>query len=210
MLTLYAVPHSLYCAKTRILLRAKGIGWAEQTPAQDRAAFDAASPFGNLPAIRHGDFTLSDSEAIAEYLEEAFPAPALLPKGLEARAQARMRGRFHDTRLEPAVRALFPLVTSRDALAAARAGSVIQTRLAQLAALLGQGRAFDLGDCGYGPTFLWLDLLVKDLGLALDWPEPVQAYRAWLGAVPSVAAELAAYAPHAQEWMDEKQAARGA
>ncbi len=43
-----------------------------------------------VPMLRHGDFHLSESSAIAEYLEEAFPgSPPLLPENLQQRARAR-------------------------------------------------------------------------------------------------------------------------
>ncbi|MEW5741062.1 MAG: glutathione transferase [Myxococcota bacterium] len=47
---------------------------------------------GRVPALQHGDFVLAESNAIAEYLEDAFPAPAhprLFPEGLRERAVAR-------------------------------------------------------------------------------------------------------------------------
>lgn len=207
---LYAVPHSLYCAKTRILLRAKGLEWQECSPAQDPVGFAAASPFGNLPALRHGDFGLSDSEAIAEYLDEVFPAPPMLPQTPEARARARERGRFHDTRLEPAVRALFPRVAKPDGAAAGAAMAAVSNRLAQLAALLTHPLPFGLGDCGFAPTFLWIDLLAQDCGVLPCWPDAVLRWRGALEAEPAVAQELAAYRPHAAAWMSEKRALRAA
>ncbi|WP_022702718.1 glutathione S-transferase family protein [Pseudorhodobacter ferrugineus] len=207
---LFSVPHSLYCAKTRILLRAKGLDWHEQPPSADRDLFAKASPFGNLPAILDGDFALSDSEAIAEYLNEAYPTPPMLPDAPAARARMRERGRFHDTRLEPAVRALFPLVAAPNPNAAAQAATAITQRLAQLAILLSHPLPFGLGDCGYAPTFLWIDLLTKDMGLSLDWPPAVRDYRAGLDSLPCVAAELSAYHPHATAWMAEKQTLRSA
>lgn len=45
-----------------------------------------------VPALQHGDFWLSESSAIAEYLEQVFPPPAyarLLPDEPRARARAR-------------------------------------------------------------------------------------------------------------------------
>ena len=205
---LFTVPHSLYCAKTRILLRAKGLKWTEYTPAADRAGFAAVSPFGNLPALLDGDFALSDSEAIAEYIDETYPAPPMLPENLQARARMRERARFHDTRLEPAVRALFPLVAVPGQAAATRAATAITQRLAQLAVLLDHDLPFGLGDCGYPPTFLWIDLLTQHMGLPLRWPRAVHSYRTALQTRPCVATELAAYRPHATAWMDEKQIAR--
>src|SRR5512133_3747509 len=43
-----------------------------------------------VPMLRHRDLYLSESSAIAEYLEEAFPgSPRLLPDDLHQRARAR-------------------------------------------------------------------------------------------------------------------------
>lgn len=48
---------------------------------------------GRIPALVHDGFWLAESSAIAEYLEDLFPAPkytALLPKNEKDRARARM------------------------------------------------------------------------------------------------------------------------
>src|SRR5262249_50164479 len=43
-----------------------------------------------VPMLRHGDFHLSESSAIVEYLEDAFPdSPRMLPTDLRQRARAR-------------------------------------------------------------------------------------------------------------------------
>lgn len=47
---------------------------------------------GRIPALVHGDFVLTESSAISEYLEEIFPAPeyqAVYPKASQQRARAR-------------------------------------------------------------------------------------------------------------------------
>jgi len=47
---------------------------------------------GRIPALVHGDFVLTESSAITEYLEEVFPAPeyqAVYPKSSQQRARAR-------------------------------------------------------------------------------------------------------------------------
>lgn len=208
MLTLYSVPHSLYCSKTRVLLCAKGLTWDELDPPGGAASaqYRALFPFGNLPGLVHDGFALSDSEAIAEYLEEAFPAPPMLPKDLHARAKARERSRFHDTRLEPALRGLFPQVSRPDPVAVAAAMLAVSTRLEQLAVLVRTPHAFDLGDCGYPATFLWIDLITEALQQDLVWPDAVREYQTRLEALPCVAKELAAYRPHCTEWVATKRA----
>ncbi len=45
-----------------------------------------------MPTLVHGDFSVSESSAIIEYLEDAFPAPhhlAVLPASVRGRARAR-------------------------------------------------------------------------------------------------------------------------
>lgn len=37
-------------------------------------------PFGKIPCMRHGDFTLWESRAILSYIDHAFPGPALAPR----------------------------------------------------------------------------------------------------------------------------------
>jgi len=39
----------------------------------------AINPFGRMPVMRHGDFELYESKAIATYLDRAFRGPALFP-----------------------------------------------------------------------------------------------------------------------------------
>lgn len=52
-------------------------------------AYALSSLTARVPALQHGDFVLSESSAITEYLEELFPDPALYPKSAQARARAR-------------------------------------------------------------------------------------------------------------------------
>ncbi|RUS59389.1 glutathione S-transferase family protein [Pseudorhodobacter sp. E13] len=206
MLTVYAIPPSLYCAKLRITLRAKGVAWREVLPpgGYGSADYKALVPSGNLPAVQVDGLLLADSEAIAEYLNEVYPSPAMLPDTAAGRARMRERGRFHDTRLEPALRALFGSIKAPDAALSAAQSGAISERLAQLGRMLGaDDLAFGLGDCGYPITFAWIDALTPVLGLQIDWPQAVRAYRARVEAVGPVAAELQSYVPVLQAWLAE-------
>lgn len=205
MITLYTSAESLYCAKLRIALRHKGVAFRESPKPADYLDIVAQ---GSLPGMDHDGFILGDSEAIIEYVEEAFAGPALLPDGPQARARARERARFHDTRLEPALRGLFAHVApaGRDPGVVARQVAEIDRQLACLAALLARAPdlPFGLGDCGLPVTFGWIDLIVPALGARLSWPGPVCTYRARLDAVSAVAAEMATYRPQMLGWMARK------
>jgi len=206
---LYSVPVSLYCAKTRILLRHKALDYTETLPpgGYGAAAYKEIIPSGNLPAIDDNGFLLADSEAIAEYIEEAYPLPPALPSDLKTRAKARELGRFHDTRLEPAVRLLFPQVNpTPDPTALLKAEDAINLRLGQLDQMLSpsDGKTLTLGDCGYPPSFLWIDSLANHFGLTINWPDNVQTYRKQLDDIPAVTEEMTAYSAIPAPWIASK------
>src|SRR5690606_4002060 len=56
------------------------------------SAYRALSTTWRVPSLVHGDFTLSESSAITEYLEDVFPPPshaAVYPESPHKRARAR-------------------------------------------------------------------------------------------------------------------------
>ena len=59
--------------------------------------FLEASPFRKIPAIDDDGFTLSDSSAIAHYLEAKYPEPRLIPQEPQARGRAVWFDEFCDT-----------------------------------------------------------------------------------------------------------------
>lgn len=186
MIQLYSLPHSSYSAKVRICLLAKGVPFEEVAPPGGYASNDYAKivPASTIPAIDHGGFVLWDSEAITEYLEEAFPQPAMLPGDLRLRAFARSLSRFHDTRLEPNIRALFAHVApqSRDTDKVAGSVSLIERRLQQLSVILERapflpGDRLLLSDCGFAISFPLLDSLGAAIGFETALADNVAAYR---------------------------------
>lgn len=157
MMVFYATPVSSYSAKVRIVLAVKGIPHVEQMPpgGYRSAEYRAVVPMGTLPAIRLGDWVLSESEAINEYLDEAHPSPPMLPGDARARARIRFVCRFHDLVLEPRVRALFAHVkpAGRDPRRVAALRGEIETGIAQLASWVQPQpwlltTAISLADCG--------------------------------------------------------------
>ena len=207
MITLYSIPESLYSAKLRIVMRMKQIPFEVLPPpgGYGSDAYKEVVPAGTVPAILHDGFVLADSEAIAEYLNEVFEEPQMLPGDAKERARARERSRFHDTRLEPEVRAMFSQIApGRDPDLVAAKGALINARLGQLAGLVEGRTDLTLGDVGFPISFLWIDLFAPVLGWDLDWPQEVRAYRKALEENPFVEEELSSYRPHAEAWVLSK------
>ena len=80
--------------RTRIALALKGLAYRQQgvdlrTGAQRSEAFVALNPQGMVPALEVDGVVLTQSPAILEWLEEAYPAPALLPTDALGRARVR-------------------------------------------------------------------------------------------------------------------------
>jgi glutathione S-transferase len=87
-LTLFGAPRSSYVRSVVMGLVEKGLAYRHepfrfQTPEQL-----AVHPFGRIPALRDGDFTLFETSAILRYLEESFEGPSLVP--LNPRLRAKM------------------------------------------------------------------------------------------------------------------------
>ncbi|MEN8656407.1 MAG: glutathione S-transferase [Marivita sp.] len=212
MLRIYTSDHSLYCAKLRILFRHKQIAFEEAPPPGGGGSAEYLSivPSGNIPALVDGDLVLTDSEAIAEYLEEKYPERPMLPETQVGRALSRERSRFADTRLEPALRLTFPHVapSSRDAGAINAAHAIITKRLVALAVMLDWSPLprdhLWMGDCGTIVTLEWIALFEGPVIAALDWPEAVTTYRRQMLQHAAVADEMTAYRPEMLHYMREK------
>lgn len=96
MLTLYSYFRSSASYRLRIALALKGLAH-ETVPVhllkgggeQHQAAYRAVNPAGLVPVLQDGDTVLTQSLAIMEYLDEAYPASPLLPSGALDRARVR-------------------------------------------------------------------------------------------------------------------------
>jgi len=212
VLTVYAIPISLYCAKLRILLRHKDLKWREIDPpgGYGSGKYKKIVPSGNLPALIDDGLQIADSEAIAEYLNEVHPEPPMLPDVPGKRAKVRERSRFHDTRLEPALRAVFPQLRekTRDRTLIDAQAEAITARLGQLAVMLADNLVTEdapltLGDCGYPVTLTWIEALGPILGMEVAVPGAVADYLAALRAHKAVADELDDYAPKLKRWLGQ-------
>jgi glutathione S-transferase len=110
MLKLCGFHLSNYHNKVRIALLEKGVAFEEDAscrPSQDEA-FLARSPMGKVPFVElDGGVRLVESQAICEYLEDAYPQKPLYPRDPLARAKARELITVMELHLELVARRLY-------------------------------------------------------------------------------------------------------
>jgi GST-like protein len=68
---------------------------------QHKPEYLAINPQGTIPTMQHGDRVLTESTAIMEYIDEAFPGPQLMPDDPRDRWRVRWWMKFMDQWLAP-------------------------------------------------------------------------------------------------------------
>lgn len=101
MVTIIGSFVSPYVRKVLACLNLKGIDFEVDpiTPFFGNDEFRRLSPLCRIPVLIDGDFSISDSSDICDYLGEAYPGPALFPKNAKDRARARWFEEYADSRL---------------------------------------------------------------------------------------------------------------
>lgn len=110
MLTLCGFPISNYYNKVKLVLLEKGLPFEEQlvmTRSTDEAVL-ACSPLGKVPFLRTPQGALCESQVINDWLEAAYPEPALVPSDPFEAAKVRELATFVDLHLELVARELYP------------------------------------------------------------------------------------------------------
>ncbi len=79
---LYHVPLSPFCRKVRLTLAEKKIEveLVEERYWEPTPDFLRRNPAGKVPVLRMDHRTMSESQAICEFLEEIAPSPSLMPR----------------------------------------------------------------------------------------------------------------------------------
>jgi glutathione S-transferase len=92
---------SPYVRKVLVCLELKGLDYEVDpiTPFFGNDQFRRLSPLCRIPLLIDGGLVLTDSTVIAEYLDEQFPDPPLMPTDPKERARARWLEEFADSRL---------------------------------------------------------------------------------------------------------------
>jgi glutathione S-transferase len=172
---LYSGPLSLFSRKVEIALGEKGIAFERvMVPFTQERGYQpkhpdvlAANPKGQVPVLVDGDLTLFDSTLIFEYLEEAYPSPALLPQGARPRARCRMMELRADEVVFPHARAFFyrtdpphpdPAQRTANEEAGARAEAALCAHFAALDKAV-TGGGFLCGDLSYADIAMFMTIL---------------------------------------------------
>jgi glutathione S-transferase len=87
--TLTGYRHSIYTRIARMVLHAKGATFTEVevNPFAPPLPDGYPHPFGRVPVLTHGEFTLFETSAIARYIDLACSGPALVPPARKAAAR---------------------------------------------------------------------------------------------------------------------------
>jgi glutathione S-transferase len=91
MARLYHVPLSPFCRKVRLTLAEKKIEveLVEERYWEQGPEFLRRNPAGKIPVLKLDNRTLSESQAICEYLEDTVPSPPLMPRSADGRYEVR-------------------------------------------------------------------------------------------------------------------------
>ena len=109
MLVLCGSSISNYYNKVKLALLEKGVDFSEEyvaTGGRDEQVL-CASPLAKIPFLRTEAGPLSESQAILEYIEAAYPEPPLLPRDSFAAAKVRELTIYVDLHLELVARELY-------------------------------------------------------------------------------------------------------
>ncbi len=92
---------SPYARKVLVALDHKGVEYEIDpiVPFYGTDDFTRVSPLRRIPVLIDGELVLNDSTVIAEYVDERWPEPPLMPRGAADRARARWMEEYADSRL---------------------------------------------------------------------------------------------------------------
>ncbi len=172
---LYSLDLSPYAARVRISIYAKKLPIEiVSPPASGLRSPDylALNPMGKVPLLLLDDgVTIPESETIVEYLEDAFPEPALRPHGAEGAARVRLIARVAEIYVQAPVFALFPHLDPakpRDAAAVTATLAKLDDGLRHLERFMpagdyAAGERFTTADGAVTPVSFFLNVVLSGL-----------------------------------------------
>jgi|SRR5579859_2779448 len=180
MMKLYDFLPCPFGQKIRVVLAEKGLSYelveVDLTQGEQRRPdFLRLNPFGRVPVLVDEDTTVYDSTIIAEYLEDEYPEPPLLPVvGASAlRARARLWEDFADTSFTLQVGQLMAEISKAEAERDPARIQRLQQSVERMLTFLNNGlqgqeflaAQFSVADIGFIPRLLVLPELGVEPGL---------------------------------------------
>ena len=92
---IYGAAMSTYVRTARMACEEKGVVYDLLEVDHLSDEYREVHPFAKMPAMRHGDFVLYETDAIARYVDEAFEGPPLQPADVRARARMNIARSTH-------------------------------------------------------------------------------------------------------------------
>ena len=154
MLTLCGFSASNYYNKVKLALLEKGVPFQEQLAWVGQTDL-TASPLGKVPYLLTPEGPLCESAVIADYIEAAYPTPALVPAQAFAAAKVRELITFMELHLELIARNLYPQAFFGGTVSEAareKVGIQLEKNIAAFAKLASfapyvAGDSFSMADC---------------------------------------------------------------
>ena len=154
MLTLCGFSASNYYNKVKLALLEKGVPFQEQLAWVGQTDL-TASPLGKVPYLLTPEGPLCESAVIADYIEVAYPTPALIPAQAFAAAKVRELITFMELHLELVARNLYPQAFFGGTVSEAareKVGIQLEKNIAAFAKLASfapyvAGDSFSMADC---------------------------------------------------------------
>jgi glutathione S-transferase len=137
MLTLYHAGPSVSAIKVRLVLHEKNLPWESKLVQVHRgdqfsAEYRKLNPNAVVPTLVHDGRPIIESTVIIEYLEDAFPAPPLLPRDPYQKAMARLWMKKVDDYLHAACNALTFAIAFRPILLRKKTSEELEARFAAI------------------------------------------------------------------------------
>ncbi len=198
MIKLYDFLPCPFGQKVRVVLAEKGLSYELVSidlaqGEQRKREFLRLNPFGRVPVLVDDDVTVYDSTIIAEYLDDEYPEPPLLPPVGESalRAKARIWEDFADTWFTPQVGQLMAELTKAEAERDANRVQRLQQTVEQMLTFLNHELQdkefltgqFSVADIAFVPRLV----VLADLGIEAGLNRPnVEAWYKRLVERPSI------------------------
>ena len=218
--TVFGFQRSTYVNVVRLILTEKGVPFRFHDTEDEMYAPEhlARHPFGRVPVLQHGDFVLSETSAIAAYVDEVLEGPKLTPDAPRPRARmnqwiSNVNAYFYPYMIYHISheRNVFPELGIEPKQAIVdRALPIAQRCLEVMDRELTDGRPFIVGDRPTLADFFLLPMLTAfsfaPEAKALRAPfAHVNAWDGRMGALPSVVRFRASLPPrgpipHARQW----------